>query len=289
MEDEWSKKNKKKWDKGEFESYLKRREKALDTQGRRKMWNYFFEISQSTEFLKEVEKVRKSIEKPEREYYLKDDKDGNIEIFFKKIRKKVTSKEIKKIVEQIKKDKKLSRNNLRKGIYKICKKYYLHPLYWGPLIEDIIIKDKIPKMFDDFGFDLCLFLDQKEENEQYKLNKLEGEESDTLELDDQFFPLAIRISPYASKRDILNFVNKTYNSDIKFAQNHYLDEKIKIGKIKQRNSKIQNRNDFIYKNRTLPQKEIMKLVNKKFPNKKIYDYSYIGKIIYLEKKRRKEV
>src|SRR3989344_8779676 len=103
---------------------------------------------------------------------------------------------------------------------------------------------------------------------------------------DKLFPIAIRISPHASLRDISEYVRK-YSRIIKEKQEKYKEKKIKIGQVKLRNRTTQERNDFIYKNQNLPIKEISALVYKKF--KQNIDHGYIGKIISLEKKSRKEL
>ena len=100
------------------------------------------------------------------------------------------------------------------------------------------------------------------------------------------FPVRVDISPYASKRDILDFIRKNYDR-IKEIQDKHKIKVIKIGKIRSRKPHIQKRNDFIYKHRHLPRREIMRLVSKKF--NEVLDYGHIGKIISLEKKRRKEM
>ena len=102
------------------------------------------------------------------------------------------------------------------------------------------------------------------------------------------FPVDIRISPYASERDILDYIKKMYSFFIKPIQERY-KEKTNLGKVKNKKEIIQLRNDLIYKNRHLKLKEIMALIGEEFGNSAIIDCGYIGKIISLEKKKRKDV
>lgn len=127
---------------------------------------------------------------------------------------------------------------------------------------------------------LCLLSDVYTE-------KIEPYGKETVEGDDKMFPIYIRISPYASQRDIIDFVKKVYNIGIKPIQDSYKEQNVLLGKIKSRNPFIKERNEFIYKNRNLPRRKIKELVEKKF--KIGLDYEYIGKIISDENKTRKKV
>jgi hypothetical protein len=102
---------------------------------------------------------------------------------------------------------------------------------------------------------------------------------------DDFYPVVIRIGPYASKREIVDYINKLYMNEIEPIQNKYKKVGASIGKVKTRNKYF--RDDFIYKNSELPHREIAKMVFKEF--KEHLDVGLIGKIISLEKKRRKNM
>jgi len=98
------------------------------------------------------------------------------------------------------------------------------------------------------------------------------------------FPMAILISPYATQNDITNFATKIWPL-IEQTSKTYPHEH-KIGKIKTRNETITLRNQLIYDNRYFPNKAVSEKVMKKFDP---VDQGNIGKIISIEKKRRKEV
>jgi hypothetical protein len=97
-------------------------------------------------------------------------------------------------------------------------------------------------------------------------------------------PVLIRVSPYASKRDILHFVEISFKNDIKPLQEKYKKKGISLGKARSKKKEIKERNDFIYANKDLPIKEIRKLLAKK---KVFLDDGLISKVLSLEKKRRK--
>lgn len=102
-------------------------------------------------------------------------------------------------------------------------------------------------------------------------------------------PVAILLNPYSSEREILDYVRKLYKIRIEPLQISYRNPNIKLGKFKRRKSSIKERNDFIYKHKHLPLKEISKLIITKFGSDRAIDEGYIGKIISMEKKRRKDV
>lgn len=106
-----------------------------------------------------------------------------------------------------------------------------------------------------------------------------------LDADIASYPITIHINPYASERDLVDFIKKKYLSEIKPTQEIFRKENIKIGKVRAKNQLIQQRNDFIYQNRHLARKNLINLVNSKFPHNSI-DQGGVGKIISREKGKR---
>ena len=94
------------------------------------------------------------------------------------------------------------------------------------------------------------------------------------------YPIALYINPEASQRQIQDFIAKNWS----FIQAYKKDKKINIYRKKKKQT--QERNDFIYKNRHFPRKQIMMMITDKFGAENTIDYGYIGKIISIEKKRR---
>ena len=179
-------------------------------------------------------------------------------------------------------DSKEERTAFNEAIKKVCKKYKIHFLDGLGIFENYIFYNETDYAIDFGGYGMCLTVDIPQEKE-------EPWSKDAQEDDDLLYPIAVRISPHASLRDILDYIKTTYHYQIYFLQKKYKDKDIKLGKFKKRKTVIQERNEFIYKNRNLPRQEIMKLVTDKFGAKNTIDYGYIGKIISLEKKKRKEL
>lgn len=102
---------------------------------------------------------------------------------------------------------------------------------------------------------------------------------------DNGLPILLRISPYASQRDTLDYIKMVFESEIKPLQEKYVNQDSLLGKIKTRN--MSKRNRFIYDHKHLPIKEIEKILPKEW--KDHIDQGGIGKILSLERKRRKEV
>lgn len=103
------------------------------------------------------------------------------------------------------------------------------------------------------------------------------------------YPVVINISTYANERDILDYISKTYMAIIKPIQDKYRRNDVIINKIRKKKAFISERNQFIWDNRKFPRKTIMKMVTDKYGANNTVDYAYIGKIISLENKKRKEV
>lgn len=237
------------------DEYLKTVEATYSTQGYKKLWNYYLSVVKSDYFQNKILELRKLCGIP---------KEGGI----CKIDIQIPLKDYKKA---------------KKEIDNLCKKYELHSLDWWELIEEYMFSNLIPTEPPQLPFtnsyNLCLLADLAEERAE-PFNK------DTTKADDKIYPIAIRISPYASKRDIVDYVNKMFPL-IKRWQKTYTDPKIKIGKVKRKKPAIQERNGFIYENRGLSINETKKLVEEKFGES--LDYEYIGKIRSDEMRKRKEL
>ena len=246
------------------ESALKAILKGLDTQGYKKLWSYFAEVIRTEKFKKKMAVLRAEFDIPEGGFPLQ---------------KNFPPKEWKY---------RLDNPEWNERVEAVCNAYDLHPSYWRNVIENVLFYDSLELVFST-SYDLCLLIDLKE-----GLKGLDSEEKkrgrEIQKADDKHFPLAIRISPYASERDIVDFVRRNFTALIEPNQKRYQKESSTIGKVRQKKSAVQERNDFIYKNRHLPRKELMRLTNDKFAaSTGAIDYSYVGTIIRLETKKQKEV
>ena len=101
------------------------------------------------------------------------------------------------------------------------------------------------------------------------------------------YPLALYISSSATQRDVVEYVRKIWNLFTEYGK-EYADT-TKVGKVKRKDDFIKERNELIWANRSLSRRKIMELLTDKYGANKTVDVGYIGKIISLEKKTRKEV
>lgn len=214
------------------------------TQGFKKLWEYFKAIIKSESFQKELSVIRQQHIIPKKRRY----PDGIVTVY----------------------------EPFRNWAKLMCKKYDLSAVEWE---DSFIIYAYYGKLIEpemNVGH-LCLLTDLKEERD-------DPFSKDVQDDDDRYFPIGIRINPYASQRDILDYIKRIYPA-IRQMQDKYKNKYSRIGRFKKRNLKKERRNDFIYNIKNLRLKKIAMRVGKKF-NEEL-DEGHIGKIISLERKRRK--
>ena len=222
-------------------------QKKKTEQGYIHLYNYFLEISRTEKFSKSIRSLRKKYKIPPEGFSKIDHND------FLRWSEKHNETFSKKIFNDV---------------YKLCEGFFL-PKEWWKAVMEALFHDS--EDITDLGFGsvpgLCI------------VSTKEGKRNKS-------YPVSLEISPYASKRDIINFIEITYSNEIEPKQKRYRKEASRIGKVKSKNIDTQRRNDFIYKNRHLSLVEIRKLLAKK---KIFMDDGHIAKIRSLEEKRRKDV
>ncbi len=238
-------------------------EKSWNSQGRVKIANYAKEVGKSARFLARIDELRKKYDIPIKGF--PPDEEGNRVLPPEDWTPRFTDKD----------------RQLRREVHKLCDNYGLHFLEWSAAVELVLFYNGPLEALQ--GADLCMLTDLSEEAE-------EPYTQETQDADNLFFPIAIRISPQATQRDIIDFIEK-HAFFIKQMQEFHLKEVRgqKIGKVKKKDPKTAERNDFIYEHRHLSRKEIMHALAEKFGPDGIIDYGHISKVISLEKKRRKEL
>jgi hypothetical protein len=105
------------------------------------------------------------------------------------------------------------------------------------------------------------------------------------------YPVFIKISPYASRRDVEDYIAKNWKK-ISENQEIFKNQDTKIGKQRKRKEKVNNLHKSIwnYYNMGLGLEEIRKNINANIISyKDIIGYEDITKILSLERKRRKQV
>lgn len=94
------------------------------------------------------------------------------------------------------------------------------------------------------------------------------------------FPIAICINQRASKRDVLDYIEKRWDW-VEGMRSSYKEKTLKLRKRKHSQEII----DYLWENRMFPAKKIKESLNKEFPNNGLVYYE-ISKIIHLEVERR---
>lgn len=102
------------------------------------------------------------------------------------------------------------------------------------------------------------------------------------------YPIALYIHAESSQRDIVEYIRAMWPA-FELFRKEFRKQKSLIGKVKNKKKSIRERNNFIYENRHFPSREILSKVYDKFGPKIEMDQGYIGKIISLERKKRKEL
>jgi hypothetical protein len=246
----------------EDKKWNKNLDKALNTQGRKKLWNYFIEITKTESFQNTIKHLREKYNIPPQGF--SHSEYGTLPPEKWELRFSPKSRELDKELKDI------------------CEKHNLHFLYWSEILQNIVFYDEVSSFSQlEAGPDLCFFTDLKIEYEEPFSKEIQ-------EADNSAYPIAIRISPYATERDILDFVKGMYPLMSRFLEN-YKEKGSKIGKVKKKKTGVSERNDFIWENRNLPRRQIMELLTETYGVDRTIDFGYIGKIISLEKKKRKEM
>jgi len=136
---------------------------------------------------------------------------------------------------------------------------------------------------------LCQVLDMLEFLEECRYPIEEGG-AEFLKNSFEDMPIILKINPQMSQRDLMGYIKDHWALISAYLDRHKNIES-KLGKIRTKNPAIKERNEFIYKNRNKPRAEISSLVSDSNFSKEIaeVDSGSVGKIISIERKRRKEV
>jgi hypothetical protein len=261
-------------------------EKELDleqqTRGYKKLLNYVEQITKTDYFKQAIKDLREQYKIPKNGFKIE------YEI------SEINGKKIKTIWGNSPKNWTYHNDNekgqeINNKLMELCKKLHLHFFDYYEVFEQHLFYNFSPNttMGHTLSYNLCRLEDVVDEKREYKMEREGGDvyEGSFEEADDIAYPLAIRFSPYASQRDIIDYIKKMYPL-IKEYQDSLVDKNVKLGKVKTKNKDIQKRNDFIYENKNKSLKEIRGLLAYK---NTFLDDGHIAKIISLEKQKRKEV
>lgn len=259
-----------------FKEHLKK--DMTRSSGGKKLINYFIDLTSKKEFRDEVLRIREKAGIPKEGYPFSEE-------------------DYKQVLDKY--------SDIAEG-YELARKFGLYSYRWQSFFVSFLFfgnayLKKVPyRMLD---FELCKIVDEKSRNEEkWDKDEMGFETEEEFEAhreayigfrkdEDAEFPIAIKISPYASGRDIADFIARNSKWISELQNRHRLDT-IGIGKIKKKNSRVQERNEFIFEihrvgDKFTPYQKIQRMVYEKFGE--TLDLSYIAKIIATERKKRKKL
>jgi hypothetical protein len=176
-----------------------------------------------------------------------------------------------------------NKNKLEKELWKFAYKYRLEYGMGSPLLDLIIDKDSKLDKQRGFELDVCHLYDAEDKylNDNFPRDfDLPPSRKNDDRSKIMAYPIHIGISMYATKRDVLDFINKRWDH-ISYMLYCYANEQPTITRKKLK----ADRDDLIWENRGKPSKEIATIVNDKFPDENV-TYANINSILYYLKRRR---
>ena len=233
-------------------------EAFYNSQGFSKLWHSFKDFLKTKTFQEFIESLRGTYEIPERGYEILSEPWTIPPKEWKYTR---WSSQHRKIKTEIK---------------KFCLDKQLPYKDWDFIIEHYLFFNKVTLSPDPNSHNLCYVTDI--------LTNKDSLGADLTEDLKNAYPVGLLISPYASKRDVIDYINKLYKTEILPFQKKYKKNGAFIGKSRSKIPSIQQRDNFIYDNRDLSYKKIAEKLKKDL-NVDV-DVGYIGKIISREKKKR---
>lgn len=179
---------------------------------------------------------------------------------------------------------------LRKDVRAVVvKEYGFTPAYVEMVVNDVF-RDPDPAVYDAPDFGVCAVADRTDST---------SIDPEAQEHDIKTYPVVLKISPHASKRDLLEFITKVYRYSILPLQKKHQTTKNPVAGVRARMPMPlkrsaadlrQERDDFIYRHRDWPLKKISKELSEVFAlyKSKVFDIDQggIGKILSIERKRR---
>ncbi len=138
------------------------------------------------------------------------------------------------------------------------------------------------------GEGICKIVNSRNEWTDYQPNnkKTTSYYLKHLQQESEYYPLHIRLSPYASQRDVVDYIKANWKT-IKKGLGEMKREEMLLGKIRKKDLELRERDKFMYENKHLSEEEIRKLL-KKHLGITIYQME-VRKIISREGKKRQDV
>lgn len=170
-----------------------------------------------------------------------------------------------------------------KALWKLAYKYRLEYEMGSPLLNYIMKKKKILDWDLSNNEDVCMISDEEDHylNECFRVDfdyppsRLPMKRAQI-----KAFPIHIGINIYATKRDVLDFVNKRWD-EIRYMLDCFTADRPSVTRKRVK----AERDELIWENRGLPARDLADLVNAKFPEENL-TYSDINSILYYLKQRK---
>ncbi|MEI6553582.1 MAG: hypothetical protein WCO09_03370, partial [bacterium] len=169
---------------------------------------------------------------------------------------------------------------IRKLLRTFCKDKGILPRDWHKILEDFLFYNRVLLTLEPNAKNLCFVSDG--------VTGLDSLGHKVDEDDLEIYPVTLHISPYASERDILDYIHAVYKPEIERVQNTYKRKDVGIGKYKKSNYAVSKRNAVIFNNRYSPSKKISRTIKEEFPEAPL-KLSSINKTISREQKRRQQL
>ncbi|MCX6783951.1 MAG: hypothetical protein NT141_02690 [candidate division WWE3 bacterium] len=217
------------------------------------------------------------------EYYKFKPTQGQTKIRLR-IKELLNSKDFNKDFDEVKSlwnsTTKKDRKRLNKLFLKLAENYFLDMETTGFLFSTLFNFKTNLDDYSDSYLDICQVYDEVDEylNENFPVDfDIPPSHNPRKRALLNAYPIHIGISPYATKRDVLDYVTKRWEL-IRDMLNGYIENPPIF-----RKNKKSERDDFIWSNKEKKAKKIAELVNEKFPEEDL-TYSDIPAILrYLEK------
>lgn len=170
-----------------------------------------------------------------------------------------------------------------KALWKFAYKYRLEFEPGSPLFDIVVGSD--PKLDRQRGheLDVCELYDEEDLylNEQFEREfDLPLSRMPDVRARIMAYPIHMGISIYATKRDVLDYINKRWDY-IRYMLDCFTNDRPGVTRIKLK----ARRDEYIWENRELPAKKLAEMVNTKFPEENLI-YSDIGSILYYLRQRK---
>lgn len=273
----------------EASTWAKEYEKANASDGDVKLWNYFVSLTKREDFIADVNELctrwkisfggyktadpGRVIEPGEWSVCLKthgerqqlyEDIDGRV------IPPEEWSKGIRTHGESLR---------FYEDVAGLSEKYGLHPTNWEQSMLLYIFYKELYRGEMTCRQGVCYLQDVIED-------KKDPYSEEVQRWDNTNFPIALRISPYASEKNIIDYIKRVYKMWIDPIQKRYRKPNLEIGRVRSRKKEVSERNDYVYDHRDEPHAIIMKGLRERFGFNGVIDQAHIAAIIREEKRRR---